>query len=130
MPFKAAILARYNVNEDIYIYIYIYIYHQRFRSAVKQRDETYWKLSIRLLDLQNKRLGNYTSVEDMAAVICLEETLRKDVRTWVQNKKPNTCKQAGELADMYVQSRQASNNTPGSSSHNRPFVSQITLFCV
>ena len=62
----------------------------------------------------------------MAAAICLEqfyETLPNDVRTWVQDKKPNTCKQVGQLADEYVQSRQASNNTPGSCSHRRPFVS-------
>ena len=105
---KAAILARYDVNEETY--------RRRFRSAVKQRDETYRELSIRLLDLQNKWLRNCASIEQMAAAICLEqfyETLPADVRTWVQDKKPNTCKQAGELADEYVQIRQASNNTPG-----------------
>ena len=67
----------------------------------------------------------------MAAAICLEqfyETLPKDVRTWVQDKKPNTCKQVGELADKYVQSRQASNNTPGSCSYSRPFISQNCCF--
>ena len=43
---KAAILARYNVNEETYRW--------RFHSAVKQRDEMYWELLIHLLDLQNK----------------------------------------------------------------------------
>ena len=120
---KAAILARYDVNEETY--------RRRFRSAVKQRDETYRELSIRLLDLQNKWLRNCTSIEQMAAAICLEqfyETLPTDVRTWVQDKKPNTCKQAGELADEYVQTRQASNNTPGTRFHSRPFVSQKRCF--
>ena len=72
-------------------------YCHRFCSAVKQRDETYWEILICLLDLQNKLLQNRTSVEDMAAAISLEqfhETSPKDVRTWVQDKKPNTCKQA------------------------------------
>ena len=67
----------------------------------------------------------------MAAAICLEhfyETLPKDVRTWVQDKKPNTYKQARELADKYVHSRQASNNTPGSCSYSRPFISQNRCF--
>ena len=67
----------------------------------------------------------------MAEAICLEqfyETLPKDVRTLVQDKKPNTCKQAGELTDEYVQTRQASNNTPGTCSHRRPFVSHTCCF--
>ena len=67
----------------------------------------------------------------MAAAICLEqfyETLPMDVRTWVQDKKPNTCKQAGELADEYVQTRQARNNTPGTRFHSRPLVSQKRCF--
>ena len=54
--------------------------------------------------------------------------LPEDVRTWVQGKKLNTCKQAGELADEYVESRQASNTTPGTCSHSRPFVSQKHCF--
>ena len=62
---KAAILARYDVNEETY--------RRRFCSAVKQRDETYRELSIRLLDLQNKWLRNCTTVKDMATAICLEQ---------------------------------------------------------
>ena len=46
----------------------------------------------------------------------------------MQDKKPRTCKQAGELADEYVQSRQTSTNTLGSCSHSRPFVSQKHCF--
>ena len=67
----------------------------------------------------------------MAAAIYLEqfyETLPKDVRTWVQDKNANTCKQAGELADEYVQSRQAGSTTPGTRYHSRPFVSQKCCF--
>ena len=59
---KAAILARYDVIEETYC--------RQFCSAVKQQDEMYWELSIRLLDLQDNWLQNCTSVEDMAAAIC------------------------------------------------------------
>ena len=62
---KAAVLARYDVNEETY--------RRRFRSATKQRDETYRELSIRLLDLQNKWLRNCTSVKKRAELICLEQ---------------------------------------------------------
>ena len=119
---KAAVLARYDVNEETY--------HRRFRSATKQRDETYQELSIRLLDLQNKWLRNCTSVKKMAELICLEqfyETLPVEIKTRVRDKKPETCQQAGELADEYVQTRQIS-PTPVVHSHNRSFVSQKRCF--
>ena len=119
---KAAVLARYDVNEETY--------RRRFRSATKQRDETYRELSIRLLDLQNKWLRNCTSVKKMAELICLEqfyETLPVEIKTWVRDKKPETCQQAGELADEYVQTRQIS-PTPIVHSHNRSFVSQKRCF--
>ena len=45
---KATIFARYDVNKETH--------RHRFCSAVKQQDETYRELSIRLLDLQNKWL--------------------------------------------------------------------------
>ena len=111
---KAAVLARYDVNEETY--------HHRFCFAVKQQDEMYRELLIHLLHLQNKWLQNCTSVEDMAAAFCYEQfygTLPNNVRTWVQNKKPNTCKQAGELEDEYVQSRRSSKNTSRTHSRSR-----------
>ena len=43
---KAAVLTRYDINEEAY--------QQRFCSAAKQRDKTYCDLSICLNDLQNK----------------------------------------------------------------------------
>ena len=103
---KAAILARYDINEEAY--------RRRFCSAAKQRDETYRELSIRLVDLRNKWMRNCSSVEDVAEVICLEqfyETLPADMRTWVRDKKPRTCKQAGELADEFMQTRQTGPST-------------------
>ena len=43
---KATLLARYDVNKETY--------HWQFYSAMKHWDETYWELSIGLLDLLNK----------------------------------------------------------------------------
>ena len=54
------------------------------------------------------------SVEDVAEVICLEqlyETLPADMQTWVRDRKPRTCKQARELADEFVQTRQTGPST-------------------
>ena len=102
---KAAILARYDINEEAY--------HRRFRSAMKGRNETHRELSIRLVDLRNKWMQNFSSVE-VSEVICLEQfykTLPADMRTWVWDKKPTTCKQVGELADEYVQTRQTGPST-------------------
>ena len=73
---KAAVLGRYDVNEETY--------RRRFCSATKQQDETYWEQSICLLDLQNKWLRNCTSVKKMAELICLEqfyETLPVEIKT-------------------------------------------------
>ena len=75
-------------------------------------------------------MHNCTSVKKMAELICLEqfyEILPVEMKTWVQEKKPETCQQAGELANEYVQSRQIS-PTPGVHSHNRSFVSQKHCF--
>ena len=33
------------------------------------------------------------------------------MQTWVRIKKPTTCKQAGELADEYIQTRQTGTST-------------------
>ena len=120
---KAAILARYDVNEETY--------RRRFRSAVKQRDETYRELSIRLLDLQNKWLRNCTSIEDVAAAICLQqyyETLPTDVRTWVQDKKPTPVNKQGSWQMSMCKPDRLANNTPGTRFHSRPFVSQKHCF--
>ena len=53
---KAAILARYDINEEAY--------RRRFCSAMKGRDATYRGLSIRLVDLRTKWMQNCSSVEE------------------------------------------------------------------
>lgn len=60
------------------------------------------------MDLQLKWLCEYKTVEEMAQVIGLEQflnTLPRDKRVWVSEKKPKTCVAAGELADEYEQVR-------------------------
>ena len=49
------------------------------------------------------------------------------MKTWVRDKKPETCQQAGELTDEYVQTTQIS-LTQGIHSQNRSFVSQKRCF--
>ena len=119
---KVAILARHDINEEAY--------RRRFRSATKRRDETYCELSIHLVDLRNKWMRSCSSMEDVAELICLEqfyETLSVDMRTWVRDKKPRTCKQAGELADEYVQTRQIGSNVT-IRAYNKPSTNQKRCF--
>ena len=55
---------------------------------MKGCDETYRELSICLVDFCNKWMRNYSSVEEVSKVICLEqfyETLPADMRTWVRD---------------------------------------------
>ena len=62
------------------------------------------------MDLQNKWLRECTSVAQMKEMIGQEQLLEKlpaDMRAWVRDKKPKSCQEAGELADEYVQTRQA-----------------------
>jgi len=44
----------------------------------------------------------------------LLEALPPDMRAWVQDKKPKTCQETGELADEYVQTRQTVTAVGGS----------------
>ncbi len=97
---KTAILARYDVNEESY--------RRRFRTTTRTKDETNWELAVRLMDLQSKWLRGCETVANVAEVIGLEQflnTLPRDKRVWVSEKKPKTCVAAGELEDEYEQLR-------------------------
>ena len=54
---KAAILTRYDINEEAY--------RRRFRSASRGRGETNRELAIRMMDLQAKWLRNCKTIEDI-----------------------------------------------------------------
>ena len=54
---KAAILIRYDINEEAY--------RCRFRSATRGRGETNCELAVRIMDLQAKWLQGCKTVEEM-----------------------------------------------------------------
>ena len=97
---KAAILVRYDINEEAY--------RRRFRTAIRKGSETNKELATRLMDLQAKWLREHQTVEEMREVIGLEQflnALSREKKIWVTERKPKTCIQAGELADEYEQVR-------------------------
>ena len=97
---KAAILRRYDINEETY--------RQRFRSTTKGTDESYRELANRIKDLGKKWLRQYDTVEKVVEAVVQEQllnTLPQYLRVWVRERKPTTSLEAGQLADDYVQAR-------------------------
>ena len=97
---KAAILARYDINEEAY--------RRRFRTATRKGGESNRELAVRLMDLQGKWLRRHQTMEQVQEAIGIEQfldTLETVKRLWVMEKKPETCIRAGELADEYELAR-------------------------
>ena len=107
---KAAILIRYGINEEEY--------RRRFRSARRKDGETNRELAVRLMEWQVKWLKECHTVEDIMNALGNEQflnTLPTDKKLWVLKRKPETCVQAGELADEYGQARRPETETLASS---------------
>ena len=97
---KAAILKRYDVNQETY--------RRRFRSARKEADESYGELAVRLTDLNDKWTKDCTTVAEIRALVVLEQFLNSlppETRLWVKEREPKTVKEAAELADRLTQAR-------------------------
>ena len=97
---KAAILRRYDINEEMY--------RQRFRSGTKKAGESYQELATRLCDLATKWTRGCGSQEELLQVVVTEQVLSvlpKDIQVWVRERKPKTCIEAGQLAEDYLQAR-------------------------
>eukprot|EP00731_Ephydatia_muelleri_P022383 Em0014g974a len=97
---KAAILARYGINEDAY--------RVRFRGLVRREGETNRETATRLMDLLGKWMKEHQTAREIQQVIGLEQflnTLPLEKRLWVHERKPKTCVEAGELVDEYEQIR-------------------------
>ena len=97
---KAAILRRYDINEETY--------RQRLRTVSRRRDESYREMSTRARELTRKWTKECNNVQDFIKCITVEQLLNsmeEEVRVWVTERKPKTCAEAGELADDYVQAR-------------------------
>ena len=95
---KAAILRRYDISEETY--------RQRFRNAVPTDNKTYRELAVRSMDLLQKWMkGHRETVQDVLEQVVLEQlmsTFPWEVNIWVQEKKPRTAIEAGQLADEYM----------------------------
>ena len=98
---KAAILRRYDINEETY--------RQRFRTTRKEREESYGELAIRLRDLFCKwAQPNKSTVEEVTELMVMEQLVANmplELQVWVRERKPKTVKETGEIADDYVLAR-------------------------
>ena len=100
---KAAILRRYDINEETY--------RQRFRAASRKEGETHRELATRLADTVDKWTRECSSVQELRDLIAKEQLLNSlpsDIRVWVSERKPKTSREAGQLADDYLQARRRS----------------------
>ncbi|KAL2103957.1 hypothetical protein ACEWY4_000825 [Coilia grayii] len=98
---KEAILAKYEINEDIY--------RERFRDPDIRPGETPRELYHRLKDLYRKWIKPAgKTVEDIGEIIILEQYLRSlapDVRVWVKEHSPASGQQAAEWVEAFLSAR-------------------------
>lgn len=99
---KAAILRRYNINEETY--------RQRFRNFKYKPGKTPTEIATRLTDLAGRWLKDCETVEEVKDAVVKEQllkTLPEDVQMWVKERKPKTTTDAAQLAEDYFQARPA-----------------------
>ena len=98
---KGAILRRYEINEETY--------RQQFRMDRKKGEESYREYA--------DRIGDHFSRWVASQPIALEELVKleqfitgvpEDLRIWLQERKPNSLRQAAALADDYALARKSS----------------------
>ena len=103
---KEAILRRYDINEESY--------RQRVRLATRKQGETNRELAARLQDLTDKWMQGCNTMEEIKDRVVMEQrinTLPGQVRVWVKERKPTSSREAGQLADDYIQARGQDLNT-------------------
>ena len=75
-------------------------------------NETYRELAVRSMDLLQKWMKDHReTAQDVLEQVALEQlmsTFPREVNIWVQEKKPRTAIEAGQLADEYMLARQRS----------------------
>ena len=99
---KTAILRRYNINDETY--------RRQFRAAKLRKDETPRELGTRLQDLAHKWGKECKTAQEVFDLLVKEQLLNclpEDARVWVRERKPKTSIEAGELAEDYMQAREA-----------------------
>ena len=103
---KAAILRRYNINEEMY--------RRRFRATKLKAGETPRELAIHLSDLAGRWAKDCTGAAGVLDLVVKEQLLSalpEDARLWVSEHKPKTSKEAGQLAEDLLQVRQSVSRT-------------------
>ena len=104
---KKAIFRRYDINEETY--------RQRFRTARLKEGEAYTELATRLEDLAKKWTADCDTVHAVIEKVVVEQllnTMPRDLRIWMCERKPTTGKEVGVLADDYVLARSRSRVEP------------------
>ena len=98
---KTAIIRRYNINDETY--------RRQFRAAKLRKEETpqtcYPSAGSRAQE--GKGLQDDTKVFDLLVKEQLLNCLPEDARVWVRERKPKTSVEEGELAEDYMQVREA-----------------------
>eukprot|EP00731_Ephydatia_muelleri_P003135 Em0001g3135a len=109
---KEAVFHRYDIKEETY--------RQRFRSMRKGPGETYREQASKLNDMAKKWLKGCTTVDELLDVIVKEQlvdTLPQALKVWVSEREPSSSKEAGELADSYLQARGLERGGAGRGEH-------------
>ena len=97
---KAAILVRYDINEDAY--------KNRFRASKRKDGETNREFTVRMMDSLTKWLKEYNTVDQIHQVLGIEQFLSSlpvEKRLWLVERKPKSYLQTGEWLDEYEQAR-------------------------
>ncbi len=97
---KAAILRRYNINEETF--------RVRFRVVTRKSEEAYVEMVTRVMHLLQKWTRECSSMEEVLEVVAVEHMLNSlpaEVRVWVCERKPRTVAEVGKLADDFAQAR-------------------------
>uniref|UniRef100_A0AAR2LCB5 SCAN box domain-containing protein n=1 Tax=Pygocentrus nattereri TaxID=42514 RepID=A0AAR2LCB5_PYGNA len=100
---KAAILAKYEITQDIY--------RQRFRALEVYPGETPRELYVRLKELFSKWVRpEQKSVKEISEIMILEQFLRMvntEMEVWIKERNPKTAEEAAQLAEVFISARRS-----------------------
>ena len=89
-------------------------YRQQFRSVIKDQEESFPQFVRRLesylsrwINMAGKDEGSAEDVKDLIIQEQLMETCGQDLALFIRERKPSTARAAGDLAQDYVEARQA-----------------------
>ena len=77
--------------------------------------ETYREQASKLYDMAKKWLKGCTTVDELLDAVVKEQlvdTMPQALKVWVNEREPSSSKEAGELADSYLQAREIERGGP------------------